>query len=242
MTELLDTTEIHAWLARPDAMDLSAAAQLLATEELQRRDRISHARTRLAFVAGRVLVRSILTRYGDRPANDWRFELNEHGRPDLIKEQRRDVDLRFNISHTDGLIVCAIARDRDLGVDLENINRRDRTAAIAERFFAPSEVAALRALPEAEQNERFFSYWTLKEAYIKARGMGLAIPLGSFAFVLDGDQSATIRFGEGCLDDPERWRFFRERPTGDHRLAVAVAAGPDTPIELRCLWNTPSVR
>lgn len=240
MTELLDTAEIHVWLAQPDAMDLSSANRLLAAGELKRRDRMRHERTRRAFVAGRVLVRSLLTRYGDRPATDWRFELNQHGRPDLVAEQRHPLDLRFNLSHTNDLLVCAIARGRDVGVDVENVNRRNRTTAIANRFFTTSEVAALRALPEQEQRERFYTYWTLKEAYIKARGMGLAIPLGSFAFMLDGDRFATIDFSEGCVDDPNCWRFFRSRPTADHRLAVAVAAKPGSPIELRCFWTTPS--
>ena len=242
MTELLDAAEIHVWLAQPAAVDLSSADRILAAEELKRRDGMSHARRRRGFVAGRVLVRSLLTRYGDRPAADWCFELNQHGRPNLVAEQQRALDLRFNLSHTNDLLVCAIARGRDVGVDIENVNRRSRTTEIADRFFSTSEVAALRAVPKTEQRERFFTYWTLKEAYIKARGMGLAIPLGSFSFALDGDRSATIHFGQGCVDDPNGWRFFRDRPTADHRLAVAVAAKPGTQIELRCFWNTPRPR
>ena len=98
-------------------------------------------------------------------------------------------DLRFNISHTDGLIACAVTIGREVGVDVEHINRH-LTHDVADRFFAPREVADLQSLPDEEQQRVFFDYWTLKEAYIKARGFGLALPLGDFAFTLQSAESA----------------------------------------------------
>ena len=118
-------------------------------------------------------------------------------------------DLRFNLSHTDGLIACAVTIGREVGVDVEHIQRR-LTHDVAGRFFAPREVDDLKALPEDEQQRVFFDYWTLKEAYIKARGFGLALPLGDFAFTLAPPAPPQIAF-EPAL---------RRRP-GD----VAVRAG-----------------
>ena len=106
---------------------------------------------------------------------------NVHGRPEILDRPAGVPDLRFNLSHTDGLIACAVTIGREVGVDVEHVGRR-LTHDIAGRFFAPREVADLKSLPVAEQPRVFFDYWTLKEAYIKARGFGLALPLGDFAF------------------------------------------------------------
>ena len=93
--------------------------------------------------------------------------------------------LRFNLSHTDGLVVCLVAVEREIGVDVEHTARAGSVGIeIAERFSSPSEVAELRSLPFADQRSRFFDYWTLKEAYIKARGLGLHLPLDQFSFHL----------------------------------------------------------
>ncbi len=110
-------------------------------------------------------------------------------------------DLRFNISHTDGLIACAVTIGREVGVDVEHVGRR-LTHDVAGRFFAPREVADLRALPDDEQQRVFFDYWTLKEAYIKARGFGLALPLGDFAFKLNPPDAPAITFEPALEDDP----------------------------------------
>ncbi|TNF31586.1 MAG: 4'-phosphopantetheinyl transferase superfamily protein [Deltaproteobacteria bacterium] len=136
------------------------------------------------------------------------------------------------------MVTVALATGRDVGVDVEDAARRGRTVELADRFFAPSEVAALRALPEgAAQRDRFFRLWTLKESYIKARGQGLAIPLSGFAFALDGAGSA-IGFSARpeVDDDAARWRFFGLRPSERHQLAVAVAAGPSAPVRVRVRW------
>ena len=112
----------------------------------------------------------------------------------------------------------------DLGVDVETVARESAVHDLAGRYFAPSEAAYARAGEGPELVERFFAFWTLKEAYIKARGMGLALPLDGFAYDIAGKGPPTISFTETCPDDPERWRFLR-RPIGtNHRLALAVSA------------------
>ena len=124
----------------------------------------------------------------------------------------------LNLSHTDGLVALAVAKT-PVGVDVEDLQRRGRTVELSDRFFAPSEARALRALPEAAQRSRFFDLWTLKEAYIKARGQGLAIPLASFAFDLDHGPLAF----QPQPGDPIIWQFARMDPTPRHRLALALA-------------------
>ena len=102
--------------------------------------------------------------------------LERVGKP-TIAHPKDIAPLSFNLSHTERLIVCLVALDREVGVDAEDTERAGETVEVADRFFSPTEVAALRALPAQSRRRRFFQYWTLKEAYIKARGMGLSLPL-----------------------------------------------------------------
>src|SRR5690606_33310169 len=111
--------------------------------------------------------------------------------PDLAPGQT-DVPLVFNLSHTDGLIACAVSRGREVGVDVEWLDRRGGDIDVADRFFSRYEVQALYAQPPERRRDRFFRYWTLKESYIKARGMGLALPLDRFSFELDRGGAITI--------------------------------------------------
>src|SRR4029078_6585429 len=117
----------------------------------------------------------------------------------------------------------------DVGVDVEDRTRKGETVQIADRFFSPVEVAALRALPEERQRERFFDYWTLKEAYIKARGMGLAIPLDQFSFLLEPDMPIRIAFDPRLADDPLAWQFEQFALGGSHQTSAAVRRGAGAP-------------
>ncbi len=127
-----------------------------------------------------------------------------------------------------------VAKDLEIGVDVEDTERKSETVGVADRFFSPREVAALHALPEAAQRGRFFDYWTLKEAYIKARGMGLAIPLDQFSFLLDGAPPIRIAFDPRLGDDAATWQFERFTLTARHRTAVAIRrTGADLRVVVR---------
>jgi 4'-phosphopantetheinyl transferase len=177
----------------------------------------------------------MLSRYAHVPPAQWTFIENVHGRPEILDRPRGVPDLRFNISHTEGLIACAVTIGREVGVDVEHIGRR-LTHDVAGRFFAPSEVTELTRLPDEEQQRVFFDYWTLKEAYIKARGFGLALPLADFAFTLAPPSPPRIAFEPGLDDDPATWQFAQDWPTPQHRLAIAVRRdGNDLPVRIRAV-------
>jgi 4'-phosphopantetheinyl transferase len=194
---------------------------LLSADEGQRADRFVRSADRDLYTVGHALVRLVLSRHGSTAAPDWRFDVGAYGCPSVVPSQAGTPPLAFNLSHTDGLVAVAVTRGRRVGVDVERVDRAV-TDGIAERHFAAAEVAGLRALPPPAQARAFFDYWTLKEAYIKARGMGLAIPLDAFAFRLDPPRPPTIAFVDGFDDRPGRWRFRQAWPTPDHRLALAV--------------------
>jgi 4'-phosphopantetheinyl transferase len=134
-------------------------------------------------------------------------------------------------------VACAVAWDRDIGVDVEHMDRRTETTAVADRFFSPSEVEALRRLPPSEQRRRFFELWTLKEAYIKARGLGLAIPLESFSFSFYERAPPGIGFAESLPDDPRTWRFEQTFPSDAHAMALAARAAPGESLRIGVEWT-----
>lgn len=220
----LPVNEIHLWCADPDDVRpdqaYAGARAILTAEERERLERFVLARDRLIYLATRALVRTVLSRYEAVAPAAWRFVISDHGRPEILGD--RDRPLRFNLSNTNGLVVCAVVREADVGVDVEHVGRAAAHLEIAYRFFAPAEVMALRALSPDEQPRRFCDYWTLKESYIKARGLGLALPLDQFAFVLEPDRPPRIKIDPALGDDGESWQFVQRQPTADHLVAVCV--------------------
>jgi len=235
--DLLPFRSVHVDLVSTDNAEALARRDrylpLLTPDEHERMARLIFDRDRQRFLLTRALVRTMLSRYAPVAPADWRFSANVHGRPEIVDRPAGVPDLRFNISHTEGLIACAVTIGHEVGVDVEHIGRR-LTRDVPARFFAPGEVAGLRALPENEQARVFFDYWTLKEAYIKARGFGLALPLGDFAFHLSPDHLPRITFEPALPDDPATWQFAQDWPTPSHRLGLAVRrTGDDLPVRIR---------
>jgi 4'-phosphopantetheinyl transferase len=249
--------EVHLWYVLPGqiaAPDLLASYRALLTpDEWARNQRFVFARGRHEHLVTRALVRTILSAY--QPMVDpraWQFVANPYGRPEIAGPLPRPP-LRFNLSHTDGLIVCLLAADREIGVDVEDTTRQTIGGiGIADRYFSPAEVAALRAVPPAAQQGRFYDYWTLKESYIKARGLGLQVPLDQFSFHLGppsatpaqegSDQPITISFGPGIKDDPATWQFALQRLADRHRLAIAIRRQPGEPdLAVRIRPSTPLI-
>jgi 4'-phosphopantetheinyl transferase len=217
--------EVHLWCTAWDELSdpaLQTAYQaLLTADERERRARFYFEKDRLQFLVTRALVRTVLSRYAPRAPADWRFERNTHGRPYVVDPPEGTP--YFNLSNAHGMVVCAVTCTSDeIGVDVEDETRMTRPVEIADRFFAEPEVAALRAQPPELQRARFFAYWTLKESYIKARGMGLAIPLGRFWFELDRGPDIGIGLDPSLGDDPAGWRFALLRATPRHPVAVGV--------------------
>src|SRR6185436_4436818 len=178
--------EIHRWLAFYDEIAderLHAAyRELLDAAEREQEPRFYFARDRRRYLVTRALVRTVLSRYLSIDPRACIFSTNAYGRPEIVNAEGREAGLSFNLSHTHSLIVLGVTTGRALGVDVENVRDREASIAVADRFFAPQEVAALAATPADRQQYRFFEYWTFKESYIKARGMGLSLPLDKFGF------------------------------------------------------------
>jgi 4'-phosphopantetheinyl transferase len=227
----MERGEVHLWLARPDRVRAPALVQacldLLSPEERARLAGLRLEARRHEYLVTRALVRTILSRYGaSRPA-DWRFTQNAHGRPELDPPGR----LRFNLSNSPGLVGCAVAL-HEVGLDLEPHPRAVRILRLAARVFSAEERRALADLPEAARAGRALALWTLKEAYLKARGTGISLPLQELTFSPASPVEIALALGTSIQDDPARWHF-RLLEHGGHGVAVAV----DAPVLLRA-WET----
>ena len=222
----LHPDKIELWFAFCDEIAderlLADYRRLLVEEEREKEARFHFSRDRHRYLITRALVRTVLSRYAAVEPPDWRFVEDAYGRPRIVNEDPVARRISFNISHSHSLVVLGVTRERALGVDTEDVHTRRAELGIADHYFAADEVAQLRATAPELQQARFFEYWTLKESYIKARGMGLSLPLAQFAFDLWQPRSVRIDFHPPLVDDPARWIFWLWRARGDHYVAICA--------------------
>lgn len=234
--------EAHLW-----QLDLSEVAgkeriaayeALLAPEEQVRYHRFRVDEGRRQYLGGRGLVRTVLSRYAPQvAASEWRFEAGEHGRPHLVGGEQLE-GVSFNLSHTRGQALLLVAKGCLVGVDVERSEKGRHFVELAQRFFAPSEAEEILALPEHAQAARFYQYWTLKESYIKGRGMGLSIPLSQFAFRLGGE-SIQLHCEPELGDEGADWQFIQSQLTPEHPFACALRRGKEPDRRLLIRRETP---
>jgi 4'-phosphopantetheinyl transferase len=184
------------------------------------------------FGVSRACLRIILGRYTGLPPREVPIEYAEQGKPKLTLNSCRPP-LHFNVSHSGSLTLVAVAHDREVGVDIEKIRPFPEIEAIAERFFTRGERDGLRRLPPAEKEPGFFRCWTRKEAYIKARGEGLGVPLDQFEVTVAPDLPARLCHLGGQTDKAGQWWMADLQPGPGY---VAAVAGEGNPARLQ-LWN-----
>jgi len=170
------------------------------------------------------LVRNTLSRYAPIEPRDWSFKYNRYGRPE-IAGGGSTLGLRFNLSHTKGLVACIVTNALDCGIDVEYERPLDDLMQLACTVFSTNEQASLNSLPSELQLGRFYALWTLKEAYIKARGLGLSLPLQEFSFELEEAASPSLEIADSLEDDPDEWQILTCQATKMHKLAVALRRG-----------------
>ncbi len=219
----LGSNEIHVWrvFLAQTASILQSLEQTLSRDERTKAQRFYFEKDRRQFIVSRGALRTILSHELDIHPRDLRFGYNPYGKPSLIPEQGGDT-LRFNLSHSHGLALIAITKNRDIGIDIERIRRDFSYQPIAESFFSPLENAVLRSLPQHLQHKAFFTCWTRKEAYIKAVGKGLSIPLDRFDVSLaPGEPAQLLNFPENP-EEVSRWSLIELIPGFDMVGTVAV--------------------
>lgn len=216
---MLPANEIHLWFLEVDqdnpTNDTTGEA-ILSAHELERAARFRFPRDRRLFRAAHTFLRETLGRYLHRSPAELTFLVGSHGRPEL-----EGAELRFNLTHTNGFAACVITAQADCGVDAEPIDRRTDIELVSKNVFTDKERSTIQASPESQRANQFFQFWTLKEAYIKARGLGLSLPLKEISFHVD-DTEPTVTFGPRIADDPAHWRFWSGMATARHQYAIAI--------------------
>ena len=225
--------EVHVWLASLDvpADKLSALRSLLNDDELSRADRFLQPQHRVHSAAARGFLRTLLGHCLRVAPQSLEFQFNSFGKPSLAGAFA-DADLRFNLSHSHGLALFALARGREIGVDIERIRPTFAAERIAERFFAPAESARLRSLPNEQRPQAFFECWTRKEAYVKARGDGLSRRLDSFEVAFGPGMPPAI-LAAGDEADAARWAVMDLQPPPGFVGALVIAR----PLPLLRCWR-----
>jgi 4'-phosphopantetheinyl transferase len=214
-----DNSVVDVWKASLAASEHAAAGcrENLCAEERERADRYVFPEHRRRFIVGRGILRILLGRYlGVSPAGI-SFHYTEFGRPFLANE-----DLRFNVSHSGDIALFGFVRNADIGIDVECI-RPISTMEIAARFFSPNERETLASVSEGLREAAFYRCWTRKEAYLKAKGLGLQTPLDSFTVSLDADAPALLSV-DGVPEEPRRWNFVNI-DVGPGAVGVVVFSG-----------------
>jgi 4'-phosphopantetheinyl transferase len=234
------------WFAYPgdlaDAAVAEACVALLSDAEREQAARFRFERHRHEYIATHALARIALSNSYPVPPHAWSFSVNKYGKPAPIP----DCGLRFNQSNSVGLAVCLVASAAtraphvgpaaspgtgiEVGVDVESSSRAEEIVDLAPHVFSLAEQAQLEGLPATDRPGRALSLWTLKEAYIKARGIGLSLPLRKISFLFGGPVGIRLRVEPGIDDDPARWRFCLLNHM-EHRIAL-VAQGAASGLEV----------
>ncbi|MGB8476810.1 MAG: 4'-phosphopantetheinyl transferase superfamily protein [Candidatus Acidiferrum sp.] len=222
-TLVLGCDEVHVWRAVLDQSPSQIQTYLhsLAADEQARAERFYFERDREHFIVARGVLRAILSGYLSRAPGCLSFCYGSQGKPALAGESDGDA-IRFNVAHSHGVALYAVTRGRQVGIDLERIRFDLAIAEIAERFFSQREVAMLRTLPTGVQRQAFFRCWTRKEAYIKARGEGLSLPLNQFDVSLAPGEPAAVLGTQRDPSEASRWSLKELIPGPDYVAALAV--------------------
>ena len=218
----MDKETLYLWCAHPDDVlseeVAEACAPLLSEDERALWQNFRFDRHRREYLTTRVLVRTALSHYYPNAPEAWRFQTNAYGKPTVTP----DCGLRFNLSNSPGLVVCLIAQGAEVGVDAEPFERAEKIAELATEVLSPLELAQLEALRGPEKLDRSLSLWTLKEAFIKARGVGLSLPLNKVSFLFGGVEGIRLELDSALDNEPGRlWRFCLVEHAG-HRIALMV--------------------
>jgi len=222
LAPILTDSEIHVWAIETlsHESEVNQFRDYLVNSEIERANRFYFAEHQRRFIILRGILRCLLARYSNQAPTNVRFWYNEQGKPYL---QSKTQSIKFNLSHSSELALCAFSLEREIGIDIERLSDRVNYLQIAKRFFSSREQNALRALPDHQKRAAFFACWSRKEAYIKARGLGLSLPLDSFDVSLHPNQPAKLLASRDYPTDADRWQMHHLNVSSGYASAVVVA-------------------
>lgn len=220
---LLGGKVIHVWRVLLDqlAQNIPILWDILSGDEQRRADQFAYATDRNHFIVARGMLRMILSRYTAIEPRNLRFSYNSYGKPFLDSAPGK-IPICFNLSHSQDVALYAITQRRHVGIDIERVRQNIDIETIAKAYFSVHECQSLYKLPAESQHEAFFTCWTRKEAYIKARGEGLSYPLDRFAVSLQPGEPAAILQHDDNPREASRWKLYHLVPDFGYIGAMAV--------------------
>jgi 4'-phosphopantetheinyl transferase len=227
---------LYLWTMRTDDLDIRTLSNLeaiLSANEKKEARRFRRDRDRHQFLLARGLLRLALSEHLPVCAADWRFARDQNLKPFIIAPKSFSA-VNFSLSHTDGLIACLISLAAEAAVDVEKLEFHGDLALVSEQVLSAVELTALGKLSGKDWTERFFDYWTLKEAYAKARGVGLNLGLSDIVFEIDADNEIRAHFSSRSDDDSSAWVFWCHHLSPQHTISVAAKAETDAGYEIIC--------
>ena len=216
--------EAHAWFIVPEAVQdpstLETCLSVLCEQELEQYRRFHFAEDRHRYLVSHALLRNVLSRYVDPRPAEWRFSRSQHGKPEVTNPGIPAIG--FNLTHTTGLAGCVVTFSNACGIDAEKITGRHNTAGVAKRMFSEAETGELEQLEGEAYLQHFFTRWTLREAYVKARGIGISFPTRKLTFTVNKDNIVEVSFHPDIEDQRDNWHFELLKPTAEHIAAIAI--------------------
>jgi 4'-phosphopantetheinyl transferase len=218
-TFLLDPGEVHVWLFELDnpGRYFPNGELFLSEEETRRANHYRFVKDRQRFVARRSLLRQLLGQYCGIGPHEITYQTNQFGKPSLSSQP-----FRFNLSACRNRVLIAITLEKEVGVDLEQVRRLPELARMAEQWFSPSERNGIHALAPEMKLDAFYHVWTQKEAFAKAHGEGLSMPLQDFSVSVDPDLPGGLRSIRGVAEVVSAWKMYTEVPAAGWKVAVCV--------------------
>jgi 4'-phosphopantetheinyl transferase len=212
---------IHIWAVRLDdaTVDLDCELKLFSPEERDRAARFKFERDRRRYLVAHIALRDILRRYLPTEPARVSFDIGANGKPRL-PQALASSGVEFNLSHSHEMALLAVCHKREVGVDIEFVKEDFEFHDVAERFFTPREVAAMRGLPAKLQRQAFFKCWTSKEAFLKAKGTGLSGALDEVEIALTAAGQVHI------MADVPGWSLSELNPIDGYQGALVVATEP----------------
>ena len=226
---------VHLWYfdsGEQSPLDADTEASYIAAlseSEAQRYNRLQIRQRQKQYLLGKFLVRQVLSHYREVAPLQWQFVESEHGKPMVTNQS---PGLAFNLSHSRGMFTIAVTGSGETGVDVELASRPRRVMALARRHFSQAEIGALEALAEEQRLSRFYQLWTLNEAFVKARGLGLTMPLQDFTFEVSDAGVISLRELNSVM--PLNWQFWTmqlEALAGEQHYTVSLAVANDRKVK-----------
>jgi len=239
-TKLYDNlnSQVHVWYCLPPAIQakkkLAKYETVLSSQEIKRYQQFQFEKDKHSYLVSHALLRYALSQYAEVAPKQWQFDSGQHGKPHLLATGELST-ICFNLSHTDGLAACVISKRRACGIDVEHRLRKNNLMAVARRMFAEEELLSLerKHIEQQHVEQQFYALWTLREAYVKALGTGLAGSAKEFYFKIDNkDLSVQLFHKKRQTCDTNNWYFSLHNPTAEHTLALAYESAEDVSLQV----------